>query len=106
MRDGIVSVDQIEFLESGHFNNFACERRSVQWKFKNRVTCHFHFVIEDIGQIFIEPHRHRIADEMYLMTSGSKRLSELGCDDAAPTVRGITHNADLHNYSPSGDEDI
>src|SRR5436190_4305957 len=106
MRDGIVSVDEIEFLEPGHFNDFACERRSVQRKFKNRIACHFHFVKEHIAQIFIEPHRNRVTNEMYLMTSGSKRLSELGCDDAAPTVRGITHNADLHNSNPSGDEDI
>src|SRR5262249_10283983 len=97
MRDGIVGMDQIEFLESGDFNNFACERRSVQWKFKHRIACHFHFVIEHIAQILIEPHRHCIANEMYLMTSGSQRLSELGCDDAAPTVRGVTHNADLHD---------
>ena len=94
--NGIMRVNQIKFFELCHLHHFTREGRRIQRKIKQRIGGHFDFVIEDVVNESVQPHRHRIADEMYLMSSLGKRFSELRCDNAASAVCGITGDSDFH----------
>src|SRR5450759_3216826 len=91
-----MGVNQIKFFELCHLYHFARECWRIQRKIEQRIRRHFNFVIEDIINETIQPHWHRIADEMDLVSSFRKRFSELRCDDAAAAICRGTGNSDFH----------
>ena len=96
VRDGIMCVDQIEFLKLCNLYHLACKGGSVEGKLEQRVRRHLHFVIKNVVHEPIQPHRHRIADEMDLMPSFRKSFTEFGGDDSAAAVCRVACNADFH----------
>ena len=56
----------------------------------------FHLVVVDARQVLIEPNGVGVADEMDFVAARRQFQAELGGDDPAAAVRGITGDADSH----------
>ena len=96
VRNGIMRMDQIEFLKLCNLNHFACKRGSVEGKLEQRVGRHLDFVVKNVVHEPVQPHRHRIADEMDLMPAFRKSFAEFGGNDSAAAVCRVARNSDFH----------
>ena len=92
-------MQDVQMLEFYHFDNLAGERRRVQRKIKEGVGGNFDLVIDDITDEPVEPDRHCIAYEMYLVAAFCQSLAELCRHDPAPSICRVTRDADFHLFS-------
>ncbi len=54
---------------------------------------------EDVLGDVSQPKRHRIRDEMDVMTPLGQGDAQFGCHDTASAVNGVAGDADLHSLS-------
>src|SRR5262249_24048161 len=100
MRYRVVSVDQVELFEACDLHHLACERWSVQGEFKQRITCHLHFMVKHVAEVAVQTHGHGVADKVDLMSLVGECFSEFSCYNAAAAVCWVTNNTDSHGSIP------
>ncbi len=96
VRDGVVNVEEIERVELGDLGHAGGEGEVVGRVLEERVVGDGDLVEVDVGFAAGEAEGLRIGDEVDLVAAGGEFDAELGGDDAAAAVGGITGDADLH----------
>ena len=96
MRNRVVDVQQIEIVAGRDLGHARRQRQAVRRILKQRICRNFNFVIMNSREAGIEANGIRVSDEMNLVAARRQFQAELGGDNAAAAVGGITGDADLH----------
>jgi len=96
MRDGVMDVQQIEFVELRNLGHARGQRQIVRRIFEQRVPRDLDLVIVNIRLGAGQTDGLRIGDEMNLMAAAGQFQSEFGGHDTAAAVSWITGDPDLH----------
>jgi len=91
-----VTVKEIQVLEFCDLDHFAGKGQCIKREVEERITGHLDFMENDVICKSGQAHRKGIAYEMNVVSSLSKSLAEFGGDDAAPAVRWIASDTDVH----------
>ncbi len=95
--NGVVDVEQIEVFPEGHIVLLAGQGQRIRIVLEERVVPGgVHLMEVDALDVFAKPERHRVRDEVDLVTAPGKVEPELRRERARPPVRWVASNADLH----------
>ncbi len=96
VRDRVVHVQQIEFVELRDLSHARRQRQIVGRIFKQRIARDLDLVIMDVRFRSGQANGLRIGDEMNLVAAASQFQAQFGGDYSAAAVGRITGDADLH----------
>src|SRR5581483_963872 len=96
MRDGIVHVQKVEFIDLRHFGHAGREGQVIRRVIKQRVVGNFDFVIRDIWLRLSEPDWWRVSDEVYLVPAMRQLYSDLSHNFGASAKRRIGCRSNFH----------
>jgi len=96
MRNGVVHVEQVEFVKLRDFGHARRQGQIIGRIFKERIAGDLDFVIMNVGFRSGQANGLRIGDEMNLVAAAGKLKSQFGSNDSAAAVGWITGDADLH----------
>src|SRR5580658_1793661 len=99
VRDGVVHVQQIEFVELRHLRHPRRQRQIVWRILKQRIARDLDLVIVDVRFWSGQTNGLRIGDEMNLVAAARELKAEFGGDNSAAAVSWITGDANLHEPS-------
>src|SRR5208337_128529 len=100
MRNGVVDVEQIEFVELRNLGHTRRQRQIVGRIFEQRIARDFNLVIMNVRLGPGQTNGLRVGDEVNFMTAASKLKPQFSGDNSTAAVGRITRNANLHE-SPS-----
>ena len=96
MRNCVVDVQQVEPINLRHFRHARGQRQIVRRIFEQRIPRDFHLMVVNLGVRLGEPNGQRVGDEMHFVAALCQLHPQLGGDDAAAAVGGITGDAYFH----------
>ena len=95
-------MEEVEVVTLGDLVHAGGEGFGVRRVLKEGIRRDLDLVVVDAGCAGVEPDRVRVGDEVDVVAAGGEFEAEFGCENAAPTIGGVTRDPNPQRVSSSG----